>query len=1834
MGHGKFGAQVTMDNAPLLADDTSFSPQRVRMTDITGTGAADLIYLPPEGGVQVYYNRFGNSWSDVSNLDSFPALDHLSAVDVLDIGARGTQCLCWTSDYLSCGPGLTTMRFLDLTGGNKPGLLMKSSNGIGGQVEINYRSSTQYYMKDRRAGEQWTTRLPFPIHCVERVTTRDVVAQTTYTMRYAYHNGYYDPFDRQFRGFQMVEEWDAEDLAGGSSSKRKFQRPPVHTKSWYYIGSEQIDAEYALPRCYHVDQPQQVPLFAAKISAEKRSLVAAEVQDAYRALAGQQRRQEIFSTDGSSKDSFPYLISQQTYEVVMHQGIPQGQRYGIFRINGREELSCHYERDLNEASIRHSLTLKTDQYGNICKQVVVNYGKLASELEHNEDQKRQKETVIAYQDTSYTTPIDPLFAPASDAPDYFQIPLPSEVCHYRVLPGSEWVCNSPDRYSWEALSTWLPGIHEIPIHETPTGSSEVGLAVLLSKSRTLYSKKDLTGPLQIHNFEPFSVEYQSYQLAFSNKLLETILKDGESPLLNMIDLAEELSRSGYIQLFDVDGREDEWWVPSTRMLYKDTIDDDSPNSSLGAARSHFYVPNAVIDQLGNISHQELDEYTLLTVKSIDAAKNTTTLENSYVHLKSTLFTNANGNRTQTAFDPCGRPVGIAVMGKKTEALGDTLDGFLVEPSQELLQRFIADPSGPVAAQLLGNAGRRLVYYDCLQFGPMQKSQKILPSFQAELVRDTHYRDENGKATVSQIAINIVYFDGHGEAIQQVCISDSDKDAKKWRFSGWVIRDNKRQPVKQFQPFTATTHSFRPQEDSSLAPATTLLRDPIDRVVAVLNADHTWTKTRFDAWKQVEYDEGDTVTIDDPTKDEDVGTYFAMLERDSYLPTWYNSEKTSREAASKSRVYQNTPTTSHTDALGRQIVIEFDNGFLADGEFKDKRLMRKDYDLRGNLAQLRDSLNRVVSVIQYDLLGRPLYSINMDSGSRWNLPNCQSSPFLSWTGRGNRQRISYDKLGRVESIKVQPSRSSQEVTVVKNIYGEGRADALQNNLNDELYQCYDQSGLWTSDSFDFHGNCVKLSAKYAIEYKQTLDWSKNTNALEAIEYSTETSFNAIGLIVETRDFSKEKVLRTYDVAGRIKTLKSLADDKKTVTSSVDNVQYSADDKIISVAYGNGSTTLHEYDARTRRLVRTVTNRTKDKATLEDVSYMHDCMKKVIKKKDSAQQTVYFNNQVVAPTQEYSYNALGQLVKATGREQVDLSNGGQKRLRPYDMASVRNSSIPGDGRQVVEYIETYEYDLGGNILKMQHAPRTAKDYSSWTRTYAYEELSSIPPQDKEIAVKSNRLSRTSVGGVTESYQYNDDAGRNGCMTCIPGYSALAWDYNDKMRSFSTQQTSKPGVTPEMTWYVYNARGERVRKVTDRASSNNGNSSGARSKDTRYLPMRDIFTTYQGDGLSVSNQITTTTVGDTSLSATPIAMLELNANTKEKVVRYQVSERFELDGNAQVISHDEYSPYGASTYHAQIKGIPRKYRFMSYQKDKESGLYICGARYYAPWLGRWTSPDPMGTADGLNLYAYVSNDPINFDDHQGTAGNERQGPGAGNPYRRGSFSGAVNLTTRIPIAETREILKNPTPGPSHASDEHGFNRTISAPSLSQSKSAGPLWVISPGTIHHSISLPRFDIKTDGFTFANKGTMKARKVKFEKESSKYVYDEAHNVHNFSQNIEKARANKEGAEKNVLERPDSIKLLKPLKVATDKYEKVVTETNKAGEPVYKEVMEGSKSFLKLVWEALENPANSKARSKFDVSNHEIPRTSPVYISNVLSYTFLCVYLFANIIAVPPASLS
>ena len=145
-----------------------------------------------------------------------------------DLLGRGTACLVWSSPLP--GDAGRQLRYVDLMAAGKPYLLTGVVNNLGAETRISYAPSTRFYLADQAAGRPWVTRLPFPVQVVERVETIDRINRNRFTTRHAYHHGYFDGFEREFRGFGMVEQWDTEELAvlePRRASSRTWTRPPT-----------------------------------------------------------------------------------------------------------------------------------------------------------------------------------------------------------------------------------------------------------------------------------------------------------------------------------------------------------------------------------------------------------------------------------------------------------------------------------------------------------------------------------------------------------------------------------------------------------------------------------------------------------------------------------------------------------------------------------------------------------------------------------------------------------------------------------------------------------------------------------------------------------------------------------------------------------------------------------------------------------------------------------------------------------------------------------------------------------------------------------------------------------------------------------------------------------------------------------------------------------------------------------------------------------------------------------------------------------------------------------------------------------------------------------------------------------------------------------------------------------------------------------------------------------------------------------------------------------------------------------------------------------------------
>ncbi|MDD5557591.1 MAG: RHS repeat-associated core domain-containing protein [bacterium] len=87
---------------------------------------------------------------------------------------------------------------------------------------------------------------------------------------------------------------------------------------------------------------------------------------------------------------------------------------------------------------------------------------------------------------------------------------------------------------------------------------------------------------------------------------------------------------------------------------------------------------------------------------------------------------------------------------------------------------------------------------------------------------------------------------------------------------------------------------------------------------------------------------------------------------------------------------------------------------------------------------------------------------------------------------------------------------------------------------------------------------------------------------------------------------------------------------------------------------------------------------------------------------------------------------------------------------------------------------------------------------------------------------------------------------------------------------------------------------------------------------------------------------------------------------------------DSTGSEVARYRYDAFGNVAEKAGTFDSP--YQFSTKEYDDAAGLIYYGYRYYDPAHGVWLSKDPIGYYDGLNLYAFVTNNPVNWVDPYG--------------------------------------------------------------------------------------------------------------------------------------------------------------------------------------------------------------------------------------------------------------
>lgn len=1204
LGYGRFGAKVTMGRSPHFDHPELFEQRRLRLADIDGSGTTDLLYLGRDG-VQLWFNQSGDRWSEPQTLSSFPKVDNLAAVQVVDLLGHGTACLVWSSPL----PGHPQrMRYIDLMGGQKPHLLQTIRNNLGAETRLTYGSAVQYYLADKQAGTPWITRIPFPVQVLEQVETLDHLSGNRFVSTYRYRHGYFDGVEREFRGFGYVEQRDTESfeafqVAGSTNvNEAPLHVPPVLTKTWFhtgvYRGREAVSQQY-LAEYYGAD-PDAVLLPDTVLPA---GLTPQEAREACRALRGQVLRQEVYALDGSDQAPHPYTVTEANYVVQPVQPVGEN-RYGVFFTHARESLAYSYDRTPTDPRIAHQMTLTVDAFGVVRESVAIAYPR--------------RTPAYAEQAQPFITYTENQVVHQAEEESWYRLSLPVETRTYEITG-----LGSAFPYDLETIRAQLQALAndpaaEIPYETFPDGSLQ---RRRVEQVRVLYRPNDqahTTDPahLPLGAVESLALPYESYRLAFTPGLVQALYGDQLTPE----EISTLLQAEGrYRQLAD-----GSWWIPSGRQAF-------NPDQ--------FYVSPETQDPFGQTYRMTYDPYALLVEQTTDPLGNQVQVENDYRVLQPRLLTDPNGNRAAAAFDVLGMVAGTAVIGKAGE--GDSLETFQAELAADELDRFWADPLGTAPA-LLGTATTRILY-DLDRY-----RRDGQPVFAATLARETH-QSEPLPAEGLKVQVSVQYSDGFGRELQTKIQAEPgvapardgtgalQRDgtgalvlaatATRWVGTGRTIYNNKGKPVKQYEPFFSTTHQFEAEAELTETGVTPILfYDPLQRVIATLHPNHTYDKVVFDPWQQTTWDVNDTLTADtrdDFKADPDVGGYFAGLAAADYLPTWYRRASTGtgaeQEAATKAVAHAGTPTTAHFDTLGRPFLSVAHNRIEQGEEWVDEfyptRTMQDIegqplavIDARQNAVMVYATVRRdgagnrlkdgnglpLLAVRGYDLLGNGLYSDSMDAGERWMLNNVAGNPIRGWDSRGHRTRTTYDELQRPTYTYGQPENGA-EYLAQHLVYGETLADPTATNHRGQVYQVRDGAGIVTSVAYDFKGNLLSSTRQLLVNYRDQVDWDRSP-ALEPEVFSTATSYDALNRPVAMVTPDGSVAVPTYNEANLLEQM-TVAIRGAAPTPFVTNIDYNARGQRTRIEYGNGATTTYTYDPDTFRLVHLYTRR--------DARFTEDC-----------------------------------------------------------------------------------------------------------------------------------------------------------------------------------------------------------------------------------------------------------------------------------------------------------------------------------------------------------------------------------------------------------------------------------------------------------------------------------------------------------------------------------------------------------------------------------------------------------------------------------------------------
>ncbi|MBD5135607.1 MAG: hypothetical protein HDT39_06550 [Lachnospiraceae bacterium] len=627
--------------------------------------------------------------------------------------------------------------------------------------------------------------------------------------------------------------------------------------------------------------------------------------------------------------------------------------------------------------------------------------------------------------------------------------------------------------------------------------------------------------------------------------------------------------------------------------------------------------------------------------------------------------------------------------------------------------------------------------------------------------------------------------------------------------------------------------------------------------------------------------------------------------------------------------------------------------------------------------------------EYDLCGRPVKTISPDGAIlEENTYDSSGNILMQKNADGNSIKYVYDAGGRIKFIVTAAGiRREYTYDAMGNITAQSvgeEAVYYQTDMWGHVLEIRAAEDIKEKYEYDYMGNLTAATDGEGRRREYHKDIQGNTYRITYADGSVEIfEYDAAGRPVSKTYRSGKKELYSYDIFGGLTKIK--AEPKytsentwETSIGSRESEKYTYEywgDGRIKSASGGGIKYIYEYDecgrlnsksACGRTLIKYEYDLNGNKTAVTDVTgkttlYEYDITDRLT--------IIRENDRVLA---EYTYTPCGKV--------SEIKCGDIKTEYRYDPDG-RNAGIKVTVSGSVISDIRYSYDNSGNCIKKANSA----DGLNVVTEYGYDGI--------------GRLINVNNASIIETYAY-DRAG-NRTEHKINDGTTEKYTYNEVNELLSMERSKKQGSENDIRNFTYDPDGNMTsdgRGIYKYDSLNR--MTEAVMEDGRKLTCR-----YDAEGLrheteengnlirfiysgkdavceETDDNITRYIRGNGSLVASDSenarTYYHYACDSLGSITHVIAGNEFgNGDVNSRILCRYEYDAFG-NTVNAE-ETITNRYGFTGEIHDGITDMYYLRARYYSPYIGRFTQTDTYH-GDGLNLYVYAGNDPVKYVDPSG--------------------------------------------------------------------------------------------------------------------------------------------------------------------------------------------------------------------------------------------------------------